>query len=76
MCGHVQALRGREGAQTLFGGFSRTSPTYTWTVYMYDNAFRIGKWLQGYASAIGWLGALGMMVVVAGLLYIFRDQDG
>lgn len=60
----------------IFGGFSRTSPTYTWTVYMYDNAFRIGKWLQGYASAIGWLGALGMMVVVAGLLYIFRDQDG
>ena len=60
----------------IFGGFNRASPTYTWTVYMYDLAFKIGDWLQGYASAIGWIGALSMMFVVAGLLYIFRPQDG
>ena len=60
----------------IFGGFNRGSPTYTWTVYMYDLAFKIGKWLQGYAAAIGWIGALAMMVVVAGLLYLFRPQDG
>lgn len=60
----------------IFGGFNRASPTYTWTVYMYDLAFKIGDWLQGYAAAIGWIGALSMMVVVAGLLYIFRPQDG
>ena len=60
----------------IFGGFNRASPTYTWTVYMYDLAFKIGDWLQGYAAAIGWIGALAMMVVVGGLLYIFRPQDG
>jgi multiple sugar transport system permease protein len=59
----------------IFGGFQRTSPTYSWTVYMYDLSFRIGDWLQGYASAIGWLGALVMMVFVVGLLYVFRSRD-
>jgi multiple sugar transport system permease protein len=60
----------------IFGGFNRASPTYTWTVYMYDLAFRIGDWLQGYAAAIGWIGASAMMVVVGGLLYLFRSRDG
>jgi multiple sugar transport system permease protein len=59
----------------IFGGFNRASPTYTWTVYMYDLAFKIGEWLQGYAAAIGWIGAMSMMVVVGGLLYVFRPQD-
>jgi multiple sugar transport system permease protein len=59
----------------IFGGFQRTSPTYTWTVYMYDLSFRIGDWLQGYAAAIGWLGAMIMMVFVVGLLYLFRSRD-
>lgn len=59
----------------IFGGFKRTSPTYTWTVYMYDLSFRIGDWLQGYAAAIGWIGATAMMVVVVGLLYAFRSRD-
>ena len=60
----------------IFGGFNRSSPTYTWTVYMYDMACKIGQWPQGYAAAIGWIGALAMMIVVAGLLYLFRPQDG
>jgi len=60
----------------IFGGFNRASPTYTWTVYMYDLAFHVGDWLQGYAAAIGWIGACAMMVVVAGLLYLFRSRDG
>jgi multiple sugar transport system permease protein len=59
----------------IFGGFQRTSPTYTWTVYMYDLSFRTGDWLQGYASAIGWLGAMIMMVFVVGMLYLFRSRD-
>jgi multiple sugar transport system permease protein len=59
----------------IFGGFNRASPTYTWTVYMYDLAFKTGDWLQGYASAVGWIGAFAMMVVVAGLLYLFRSRD-
>jgi multiple sugar transport system permease protein len=59
----------------IFGGFDRSSPTYTWTVYMYDLAFRIGSWLQGYAAAIGWLGALLMMVFVGAMLRIFRSRD-
>ena len=60
----------------IFGGFNRASPTYTWTVYMYDLAFKLGSWPQGYASAIGWIGAIVMMFFVAGLLYIFRPKDG
>jgi multiple sugar transport system permease protein len=59
----------------IFGGFNRGLPTYTWTVYMYDLAFQIGEWLQGYASAIGWLGAMGMLVITAFLLWLFRNRD-
>ena len=59
----------------IFGGFNRASPTYTWTIYMYDLAFKIGQWPQGYAAAIGWIGALAMMVVVAGLLLHFPAQN-
>ena len=39
----------------IFGGFNRASPTYTWTIFMYDQAFKLGLWRQGYAAAIGWL---------------------
>lgn len=59
----------------IMGGFNRELPTYSWTVYMYDVAFKLGDLRQGYAAAIGWLGALGMLVVVAGLFRIFRDRD-
>lgn len=59
----------------IFGGFNRASPTYTWTVYMYDQAFKQGLWRQGYAAAIGMIGAVVMMIVVAGLLYLFRSRD-
>jgi ABC-type sugar transport system permease subunit len=59
----------------IFGGFNRESPTYTWTIYMYELAFRIGDWLQGYAAAVGWIGAMAMMIVVAGLLRAFRSRD-
>ena len=40
----------------ILGGFNRDRPTYTWTVYMWDNAFQIGDWNQGYAAAIGLIG--------------------
>ena len=33
----------------IFGGFNRASPTYTWTIFMYDQAFKTGLWRQGYA---------------------------
>ena len=59
----------------ILGGFNRALPTYTWTVYMWDEAFQIGDWFQGYAAAIGWIGAAAMLVVVAFLFYIFRNQD-
>ncbi len=41
----------------IFGGFNRASPTYTWTIFMYDQAFKLGLWRQGYAAAIGMIGA-------------------
>ncbi|MBC7813790.1 MAG: sugar ABC transporter permease, partial [Burkholderiales bacterium] len=57
----------------IFGSFDRTLPTYTWTVYMWHLAFQLGDRLQGYAAAIGWIGAGVMLVVVALLFYIFRN---
>ena len=59
----------------IMGGFNRSLPTYTWTVYMWHIAFQLGDWFQGYAAAIGWIGAAAMLVVVVGLFYIFRNQD-
>ncbi|MDQ6672036.1 MAG: sugar ABC transporter permease [Chloroflexota bacterium] len=59
----------------ILGGFNRALPTYTWTVYMWDLAFQLGDWPQGYAAAIGWIGALCMLVVVLGLFWVFRPRD-
>jgi multiple sugar transport system permease protein len=59
----------------IMGGFNRDRPTYTWTVYMWDNAFQIGDWNQGYAAAVGWIGTLAMMTVVLSLFYLFRSRD-
>ncbi len=59
----------------IMGGLNSAMPTYTWTVYMWHLAFGIGSWPQGYASAIGWLGAIAMLGVVIFLFYIFRNRD-
>jgi multiple sugar transport system permease protein len=59
----------------ILGGFNRDRPTYTWTVYMWDNAFQIGDWNQGYAASVGWIGTLGMLAVVLCLFYLFRSRD-
>jgi multiple sugar transport system permease protein len=58
----------------IFGGFNRASPTYTWTIFMYDQAFKLGLWRQGFAAAIGMIGAVGMMLVMILLLRIFRPK--
>lgn len=58
----------------IFGGFNRDSPTYTWTIFMYDQAFKLGLWRQGFAAAIGMIGAVVMMAFVACLLYLFRRK--
>jgi multiple sugar transport system permease protein len=59
----------------IFGGFNRSLPTYTWTVYMWDTAFQIGDWSQGYAAAIGWVGTVSMLAVVLFLFWFFRSRD-
>jgi multiple sugar transport system permease protein len=59
----------------IMGGFNRERPTYTWTVYMWDNAFQVGDWNQGYAAAVGWIGTLSMLAVVLYLFYLFRSRD-
>lgn len=59
----------------IFGGFNRDSPTYTWTMFMYDQAFKLGLWRQGFAAAIGMIGAVAMMIVMVILLRIFRSRD-
>src|SRR3984885_3537099 len=58
----------------IFGGFNRASPTYTWTIFMYDQAFKTGLWRQGYAASIGMIGAIAMMFVMAALIWIFRPK--
>jgi multiple sugar transport system permease protein len=58
----------------IFGGFNRESPTYTWTIFMYDQAFKLGFWRQGYAAAIGMIGSVAMMLVMIILLRIFRTK--
>jgi ABC-type sugar transport system permease subunit len=58
----------------IFGGFNRDSPTYTWTMFMYDQAFKLGLWRQGFAAAIGMIGAVAMMAFVTWLLYLFRRK--
>lgn len=59
----------------IMGGMNRTRPTYTWTVYMYDTAFGGGVQPRGYAAAIGWMGALAMLVVVLVMFRVFRSRD-
>ncbi|MDI3340066.1 MAG: sugar ABC transporter permease [Sphaerobacter sp.] len=59
----------------IMGGFNRALPTYTWTVYMWDLGFQLGDWNQSYAAAVGWIGALAMLIVVAGLFWLFRSRD-
>ncbi|MGE3831824.1 MAG: carbohydrate ABC transporter permease [Parvibaculaceae bacterium] len=58
----------------IFGGFNRDTPTYTWTIFMYDQAFKLGLWRQGFAAAIGMIGAIAMMFVMIFLLRIFRPR--
>jgi multiple sugar transport system permease protein len=58
----------------IFGGFNRDSPTYTWTMFMYDQAFKTGLWRQGLAAAIGMIGAIAMMIVMVFLIRIFRSK--
>jgi multiple sugar transport system permease protein len=58
----------------IFGGFNRASPTYTWTIFMYDQAFKTGLWRQGYAASIGMIGAVAMLFVMVFLLRIFRPK--
>ena len=59
----------------IMGGFNRDRPTYTWTVYMWDLGFKLGDWNQAYAATVGWIGAICMLIVVAGLFWVFRSRD-
>lgn len=59
----------------IMGGMNRTRNTYTWTVYMYETAFSGGFQFRGYAAAIGWLGAVFMLIVVVGMFWLFRSRD-
>jgi multiple sugar transport system permease protein len=59
----------------IMGGLNRALPTYSWTVYMWHLSFNLGDWFQGYAAAIGWIGAIAMLIVVLGLFWLFRNRD-
>jgi multiple sugar transport system permease protein len=57
------------------GGFDRTRPTYTWTMYMWQEAFQTSEMVRSYSATIGWIGAFMMLTVVAGMFYVFRSRD-
>jgi multiple sugar transport system permease protein len=59
----------------IMGGFNRERPTYTWTIYMWETAFKLGDQNRAYAATIGWIGAIAMLIVVGGLFYLFRSRD-
>lgn len=59
----------------IMGGVNRDRPTYTWTVYMWETAFQRPPRDLGYAAAIGWIGTIAMLAVVALLFRIFRSRD-
>ncbi|MCC6314790.1 MAG: sugar ABC transporter permease [Thermomicrobiales bacterium] len=59
----------------IMGGVNRDRPTFTWTVYMWELAFQRPPRDLGYAAAIGWVGTIAMLVVVALLFRIFRTRD-
>ncbi len=59
----------------IMGGVNRERPTYTWTVYMWEMAFQRPPRDLGYAASIGWVGTIAMLVVVAGMFYVFRSRD-
>jgi multiple sugar transport system permease protein len=42
---------------------------------MWDTAFQLGDWNQSYAAAVGWIGAIPMLLVVGLLFWIFRPRD-
>ena len=46
---------------------------HPWTVYMYNLAF-LNAQPMGYASAIGWIGAIIMLVVAFGMYYVLRPE--
>lgn len=46
---------------------------HPWTVYMYNLAF-LNAQPMGYASAIGWIGAIIMLVVALGMYYALRPE--
>jgi len=48
--------------------------TWTWGWYAYDQAFLEGNLRMGYASAIGYLGALIMSVFVYFQYRLFRHE--
>ena len=58
----------------IFGGFNRASPTYTWTMFMYDQAFKTGLWRQGFAAAIALIGAVATMAVLFLLLRVLTPD--
>ena len=55
----------------IFGGFNRDAPTYTWTIFMYDQAFADRPAAPGLRRLTGMIGAAAT-AFVAVLLYIFR----
>jgi multiple sugar transport system permease protein len=59
----------------LGGGGEVGRPTYTWTVYMWEIAFKLGDRNHGYAAAVGWIGTFAMLAVVLGLFRLFRSRD-
>ncbi len=63
------------GGGNFTGGGAVPAEAQSWGWYAYALGFLRGKLPMGYASAIGWLGALIMILVTLGLRRMFREKD-
>ena len=63
------------GGGSFTGGGAVPTPAQTWGWYAYALGFLRGNLPMGYASAIGWLGALVMVAVALGVRRLFTERD-
>jgi multiple sugar transport system permease protein len=58
----------------VFGGDVPPPSLTTWAVYAWRLSFKIGDMPMGYATAIGWIGAIAMSIITLILYKIFRSE--
>ena len=63
-----------EPVLAMFSFTGAPQSLWTWAYYAWFQAFRVGKLPIGYASAIGWLGAIVMIALALLARWAFREK--